>query len=86
MVNSFLWDMFVIKGMSSESSHHEIYFDLSGDDLFINFKHHLNENSTFKQMIQVQTFQNKRITIDLLDNHNEIQFNAINLKKILKHI
>ncbi|UYP43751.1 hypothetical protein NEF87_000036 [Candidatus Lokiarchaeum ossiferum] len=71
--------------LESSSAQHAVYFDLSGDEIYINFKEHLDENHAFKQMIQVQTQQNNRINIDLMDNNNQIQLNTCNLKKILKH-
>jgi hypothetical protein len=61
----------------------EIFFDLAGDDLYINFKQHLNATTTFKNMIRVPSTNQKQINIDLLDKNNKIQLNAINLQKIL---
>lgn len=71
--------------LESSSPQHAVYFDLTGDEIYINFKEHLDENHTFKQMIQVLTQQNTQVNIDLMDLHNQIQLNTCNLKKILKY-
>ncbi len=62
-----------------------IYFDLKGDDVFINFKDHLKENESLKRILLVQ-LQHRQVKIEMEEKNKEFKKNSRNLRNILLNL
>jgi hypothetical protein len=67
----------------------KIFFDLADDEVMINFKSHIHENSGFQQMIHIQSQKegrNKDIRIDLADPFHPHLVKKIQIRRILRFL
>ena len=62
-----------------------VYFDLSGDDIYLSFKDHQKENASLKHILSIQ-MQNRNVNIELEEMQKEFKRNSRNLRRILKNM
>ncbi len=75
MIIELISNFFIIFIMGSKN----LYFDLENDEVYLNYREHLNETSQFDT---IRKFENSKIT-ELTNIQDKAGYNQKRLKKIL---